>query len=91
VNQTAAGRKVRRLPLQSMERALYRYISRQIHDYIILRNEPMVRLLRTCIEELEQREHEPRVSLILRQARAAVQCEDAFRRPKYLDSLPERN
>jgi hypothetical protein len=91
VNQTAAGRKVRRLPLQSMERTVFGDISRRIHEEINFRNEPMLRLLRACIEELEARECEPRISLILREARLAVQGEDAFHCPKYLDSLPERN
>ena len=66
-------------------------ISRRIHEYINFRNEPMLRLLRACIEELEARACEPRISLILREARAAVQCEDAFRCPECLDSRPEGN
>ena len=70
---------------------MYRYTSRQIHDHMIFRNEPMLRLLRACIEELAERECEPRISVILRQARAAVQCEDAFHRAEYLESRPEGN
>jgi hypothetical protein len=91
VNQTAADRKVRRLPLQPMERTVFDDISRRIHEYIIFRNEPMLRLLRACIEELEARECEPRISLILREARLAVQGENAFHCPAFLDSRPEGN
>jgi hypothetical protein len=62
----------------------------EIHEMIVIRNRPMLTCLEACIEQLESREQEPAINLLLRYARAAVQREHAFHKPDFIKSRSRR-
>jgi BMFP domain-containing protein YqiC len=65
-------------------------IGREIHELIVIRNRPMLTCLEACIEQLESREQEPDINLLLRYARAAVERERAFHKPDFIKSRTKR-
>ena len=66
-------------------------VGREIHELVVIRNRPMLTCLEACIAELEGRNHEPAINLLLRHARAAVQRERAFHDPAFLNRQPEKH
>jgi hypothetical protein len=73
-----------------MEKLMLIDIGREVHELIVIRNRPMLTCLEACIAQLESREQEPDVNLLLRYARAAVQREHAFHNPAFLNHQQEQ-
>jgi len=73
-----------------MEIPMFIDIGREVHELIVIRNRPMLTCLEACIGQLESREQEPAVNLLLRHARAAVQRERAFHNPAFLNHQREK-